>query len=110
MTQADLARSVDYFRQAIALDPDFALGWTGLSQAYSIQAGYGWAPVTDGFERRAMPPSGRWRSRRIWRKDTSVSGTCSRATTGTGKPPMPNISVRSRSHPATPTCCVPSQA
>jgi len=51
MTQADLARSVDYFRQAIALDPDFALGWAGLSQAYSIQAGYGWAPVTEGYER-----------------------------------------------------------
>jgi len=51
MTQADVARGVDYFRQAIALDPDFALGWTGLSQAYSVQAGYGWAPVTDGYER-----------------------------------------------------------
>ncbi|HEX3631630.1 MAG TPA: adenylate/guanylate cyclase domain-containing protein, partial [Casimicrobiaceae bacterium] len=51
MTQADLARSVDYFRQAIALDPDFALGWTGLSQAYGVQAGYGWAPVAEGYER-----------------------------------------------------------
>ena len=51
MTRADLARSVDYFLQAIALDPDFALGWAGLSQAYSIQAGYGWAPVTEGYER-----------------------------------------------------------
>ena len=51
MTQVDLARSVDYFRQAIALDPDFALGWTGLSQAYSTQAGYGWAPVAEGYER-----------------------------------------------------------
>ena len=51
MTQADLARSVDYFRQAIALDPDFALGWTGLSQAYYTQAGYGWAPVDEGYER-----------------------------------------------------------
>jgi TolB-like protein/class 3 adenylate cyclase/Tfp pilus assembly protein PilF len=50
MTQADLARSVDYFRQAIALDPDFALGWAGLSQAYGIQSGYGWAPV-EGYER-----------------------------------------------------------
>jgi TolB-like protein/cytochrome c-type biogenesis protein CcmH/NrfG len=51
MTQTDLARSVDYFRQAIALDPDFALGWTGLSQACYIQAGYGWAPLSEGFER-----------------------------------------------------------
>jgi TolB-like protein/Tfp pilus assembly protein PilF len=51
MTQVDLTRSVDYFRQAIALDPDFALGWTGLAQAYSVQAGYGWAPVAEGYER-----------------------------------------------------------
>jgi TolB-like protein/class 3 adenylate cyclase/Tfp pilus assembly protein PilF len=50
-TQADMARSVDYFRQAIALDPAFALGWAGLSHAYMFQAGYGWAPVTEGYER-----------------------------------------------------------
>jgi tetratricopeptide (TPR) repeat protein len=51
MTEIDLARSVDYFQKAIALDPDFALGWTGLAQAYSIQAGYAWAPVAEGYER-----------------------------------------------------------
>jgi tetratricopeptide (TPR) repeat protein len=51
MTKADVARGVDYFRQAIDLDPDFALGWTGLSQGYTIQAGYGWAPVSEGYER-----------------------------------------------------------
>ncbi len=51
MTEADLARSIDYFRQAIALDPEFALAWTGLSRAYNIQAGYGWASVAEGFER-----------------------------------------------------------
>ena len=51
MTAADIARGVDYFRQALALDPEFALAWTGLSRAYYIQAGYGWAPVAEGFER-----------------------------------------------------------
>jgi adenylate cyclase len=51
MTVADVARGVDYFRQALALEPEFALAWTGLSQAYYIQAGYGWAPVGEGFER-----------------------------------------------------------
>ncbi len=39
------------FEQAIALDPEFALGWTGLSRAVCTQAGYGWAPVAVGFER-----------------------------------------------------------
>ena len=51
MTAADIARGVDYFRQALALDPEFALAWAGLSRAYYTQAGYGWAPVADGFER-----------------------------------------------------------
>ena len=50
MTEADLARAVDYFRQAITLDPDFALGWAGLSRALWTQAGYGWLPVAEGFE------------------------------------------------------------
>ena len=50
MTEVDLARAVDYFRQAIALDPEFALAWTGLSRAYWTQAGYGWKPVSEGFE------------------------------------------------------------
>jgi TolB-like protein/class 3 adenylate cyclase/Tfp pilus assembly protein PilF len=51
MTAADVARGVDYSRQALAIDPEFALAWTGLSNAYRIQAGYGWAPVAEGFER-----------------------------------------------------------
>ena len=51
MTQADLARAADYFLQAIALDPEFALAWTGLSRAYWTQAGYGWLPVAEGFEK-----------------------------------------------------------
>ena len=50
MTEADLGRAVDYFRQAITLDPDFALGWAGLSRALWTQAGYGWLPVAEGFK------------------------------------------------------------
>ena len=51
MTAADVARGVIYFQQAVALDPAFALGWAGLSRAFYTQAGYGWSPVADGFER-----------------------------------------------------------
>jgi len=51
MTAADIALGVDYFRQALAIDPEFAPAWAGLSRAYYTQAGYGWAPVADGFER-----------------------------------------------------------
>ena len=49
MTQADLARAVDFYKQALALDPEFARAWAGLSRAYWTQAGYGWAPVDEGF-------------------------------------------------------------
>ena len=51
ITAADNARAVDYFRQALAIDPGFALAWAGLSNAYRTQAGYGWSPVKEGFER-----------------------------------------------------------
>jgi TolB-like protein/Tfp pilus assembly protein PilF len=49
MTEADLARAVDFYKQALALDPEFARAWAGLSRAYWTQAGYGWAPVEEGF-------------------------------------------------------------
>ncbi|TMG99525.1 MAG: hypothetical protein E6H71_02745 [Betaproteobacteria bacterium] len=39
----DVARGVGYFEQAIALDPGFALAWTGLSRGYWTQAGFGWS-------------------------------------------------------------------
>ncbi len=51
MTGPDLARSVEYFQQAVAIDPEFALAWTGLSAACNTQAGYGWMPVAEGYER-----------------------------------------------------------
>jgi TolB-like protein/class 3 adenylate cyclase len=50
MTETDVARGVGHFEQAIALDPGFALGWTGLSRGYWTQAGYGWRPVNSGFQ------------------------------------------------------------
>lgn len=51
MTAPDVARGVDYFRRALALDPEFPLAWVGLSQAYYMQAGYGWAQASEGYER-----------------------------------------------------------
>jgi TolB-like protein/class 3 adenylate cyclase/Tfp pilus assembly protein PilF len=51
MTDADVARGIGYFREAIAVDPEFALAHAGLSHAYHAQAGYGWSPVSEGFER-----------------------------------------------------------
>lgn len=35
-TNNDLARSIDYFQKAIAIDPNYALAYTGLADAYSL--------------------------------------------------------------------------
>ena len=51
MTEEDVERGVEYFERAAVLDPDFALAWAGLSRANYLQAGYGWAPFDEGFER-----------------------------------------------------------
>jgi TolB-like protein len=49
-TREDVERGTGLVRQALALDPAFARGWAGLSRCYSFLAGYGWAPVREGFE------------------------------------------------------------
>ena len=49
--QQDLERSVDYFRRALERDPGYALGWAGLSQAYTRQAVSGFVPLADGIRR-----------------------------------------------------------
>jgi len=50
-TQADTDKAIDLFRRALAIDPKFALAWTGLSRVHQVQAGYGYAPIEDGYER-----------------------------------------------------------
>ena len=51
VTQADSDTAIDLFRRALAIDPSFALAWAGLSQIHFLQAGYGFAPISEGFER-----------------------------------------------------------
>jgi TolB-like protein/class 3 adenylate cyclase/Tfp pilus assembly protein PilF len=51
ITQADSDKAIALFKQALAIDPDFALAWTGLSHIYQLQAGYGFAPIDEGYER-----------------------------------------------------------
>jgi TolB-like protein/Flp pilus assembly protein TadD len=43
-TTEGLAEAVDYFQQAISLDPAFALAYVGLSDAYQLQIGYSGLP------------------------------------------------------------------
>ena len=46
-TAEGLKRGVQLFEQAIAVDPDFALGYAGLSDAYSLLADYGLVKPAD---------------------------------------------------------------
>jgi TolB-like protein/class 3 adenylate cyclase/Flp pilus assembly protein TadD len=39
-TGKDLKKSIDYFEQAIAMDPNYALGYAGLADAYVFLPGY----------------------------------------------------------------------
>jgi TolB-like protein len=43
-TQKDYAKAVEYFQQAIVRDPNFALGYAGLADAYAILSDLGGAP------------------------------------------------------------------
>jgi TolB-like protein/Tfp pilus assembly protein PilF len=49
LTRADVARGLAYLKEAVSLDPKFALGWTGLARARVTQAGFGWLPVDEGY-------------------------------------------------------------
>ncbi len=49
ITQGDLAKAIGYFREAVELDPGYALAWAALSRAHMHEAGYSWAPLDEGF-------------------------------------------------------------
>ena len=48
-TPEALKKSVEYFEKALATDPDYALAYAGLADAYFIQAYWGWYPMMDGY-------------------------------------------------------------
>ena len=48
-SEAELMRSIDYFKQAVALDPRFALAWAWLAQAYCDAGGWGTAPLHEAY-------------------------------------------------------------
>jgi len=50
-TKEDTAKAVGYYRQAVALDPEYALAWAWLARAYADQAAYAWAAYAETFER-----------------------------------------------------------
>jgi serine/threonine-protein kinase len=49
-TQEGVAEAIEYFKRAIAVDPNYALAYTGLSDAYALHLDYRSVPVAEGFE------------------------------------------------------------
>jgi serine/threonine-protein kinase len=48
-TPEDHKKAADYFNQAIALDPTFALAYAGLGDTYGASATNGWTPPREGY-------------------------------------------------------------
>ena len=46
-TEADLTKSIEYFNQAIAIDPSYALSYAGLADAYGVMPSYAADPRPD---------------------------------------------------------------
>ncbi len=51
VTQADTDKAIALFRQALAVDPNFAQAWAEMSHVHQLQAGFGFAPIDEGYER-----------------------------------------------------------
>jgi len=49
-TEEGLQRSIGYFKKSILADPDFALAYAGLADAYFIQTFWGWYPRPEGYD------------------------------------------------------------
>jgi DNA-binding winged helix-turn-helix (wHTH) protein/TolB-like protein/Flp pilus assembly protein TadD len=48
-TREGMQQGIDYFQQAIAVDPDYAEAYAGLADCYNMQVIYGVRPPKDGF-------------------------------------------------------------
>jgi DNA-binding winged helix-turn-helix (wHTH) protein/TolB-like protein/Tfp pilus assembly protein PilF len=51
--QADVVLSVNFYNEALKKDPDYALAYTGLANAYSVMAIYGPLTAKDGMAKSA---------------------------------------------------------
>src|SRR6185437_868724 len=47
--QQGVLEAISFFKQAIDHDPDYALAYSGLSDAYALQVDYRSVPVTEGY-------------------------------------------------------------
>jgi serine/threonine protein kinase/Flp pilus assembly protein TadD len=47
-TPEQTEKGIEYFKQALALDPDFAQAWATLGRAYFVQADFAWVTPSEG--------------------------------------------------------------
>jgi serine/threonine protein kinase/tetratricopeptide (TPR) repeat protein len=47
----DVLKGMEYLNAALAADPGHALAWVALARAWAYMAGFGWAPVAEGYGR-----------------------------------------------------------
>jgi len=50
-TQEDVTRGIAYLKDALTLEPEFALAWAELGRAYSEEANWGWSNAVEGYGR-----------------------------------------------------------
>jgi hypothetical protein len=85
-TKESLEKALQYFGEAVVMDPDYAPAWTGLALAYGSHASEGYSPVTEGYEkaRKAVEHALPWSSIRIWVRLTRRWHSSAGRTIGTG--------------------------
>jgi TolB-like protein/Tfp pilus assembly protein PilF len=49
VNKEDMARGIEYYKQAIRLDPDYAKAWANLAVAYAWQGGFAWVPLAEAI-------------------------------------------------------------
>ena len=45
----DARKAISFFREALDLDSEYALGWAELGRTHAVQAGKSWVPVDQGY-------------------------------------------------------------
>jgi serine/threonine protein kinase/tetratricopeptide (TPR) repeat protein len=51
INREDTLRAIESLKQALILDPEFALAWAELGRMFARGAGLGWAPIDEGFRK-----------------------------------------------------------
>ncbi|HEU5311973.1 MAG TPA: protein kinase, partial [Candidatus Eisenbacteria bacterium] len=47
----EMGKAIEYLREAVAIEPGFALAWAELARAYAAEADAGWVPSVQAYER-----------------------------------------------------------